>query len=195
MKRILYVVREPALITLGYAGIAAVMTYPLLFQLNNGVASHSPDVWILLWDNWWVQHALSTGQNIFYTTYMFYPQGVSLASHSFSFTHTAISSLFQLFINPIAAYNLAIWLMFPISGLGMYLLSKQLTHSRPAAWIAGLLYAFAPYHMTQALGHPHLSYVQFIPFAVLFILKVIESQRVRGDSITFRMNSTANGMN
>ena len=167
--------RELTLITLGYALLAAVMTYPLLFQLNGSFASHTPDVYVLAWDNWWIQHALSSGQNIFFTNFMFYPQGVSLAAHSFSFTHTLISSAFQVLTNPIAAYNLAIFAIFPIGGLGMYLLAKHLTLSRAAAWIAGLIYTFAPYHMTQALGHPHLSYVQFIPFAVLFTLKVVEA--------------------
>ncbi|HTP07126.1 MAG TPA: 6-pyruvoyl-tetrahydropterin synthase-related protein [Anaerolineae bacterium] len=171
--------QEIVIVTLGYAIAAAVMTYPLLFQLHSGLVSHSSDVWILAWDNWWIQHALSSGQNIFYTTFMFFPSGVSLASHSFSFTHTLISTLLQLFTDATAAYNLAIWLIFPIAGLGMYWLARYVTRSRLAAWVAGLIFAFAPYHMTQALGHPHLSYVQFIPFAVLFILKTIESPRPR----------------
>jgi hypothetical protein len=171
--------RELVFITIGYTFLTIGMTYPLVFQLNAGLASHTPDVWILAWDNWWIQQALAHGQNIFFTPLMFHPNGVSLAAHSFSFTHTLISSLFQIFTNPIAAFNLATFAIFPISGLGMYLLAKHLTSSRAAAWIAGLIYAFAPYHMTQALGHPHLAYVQFIPCAVLFTLKAIESFRGR----------------
>jgi 6-pyruvoyl-tetrahydropterin synthase related domain len=171
--------QEFVFVTLGYVVATAAMTYPLLFQLQAGLVSHSTDVWILAWDNWWIQHALSTGQNIFYTNFLFFPQGVSLASHSFSFTHTLISALLQVFTNATAAYNLGIWLIFPVAGLGMYGLARYVTRSRPAAWLAGLIFAFAPYHMTQALGHPHLSYVQFIPFAVLFILKAIEAPRLR----------------
>jgi hypothetical protein len=171
--------QEFAIVTLGYVAAAVAMTYPLLFHLQAGLVSHSTDVWILAWDNWWIQHALSGGQNIFSTTFLFFPSGVSLASHSFSFTHTLISALLQVFTDTTTAYNLAIWLIFPIAGLGMYWLARYVTRSRAAAWIAGLIFAFAPYHLTQALGHPHLSYVQFIPFAVLFILKAIESPRPR----------------
>jgi len=155
------------------------MTYPLLFQLGSGVVSQSADAWIMMWGNWWIPHALTTGQNVFFTSLMFAPNGVSLASHSFSFTHTAISAVLQLFTNPIAAYNLGIWLIFPVSALSMYALARHVVRSDGAAWLAGLIYAFAPYHMTQALGHPHLSYVQFIPLGVLFTLKSIESPRVR----------------
>ena len=86
--------QEFVIVTLGYVVAAAVMTYPLLFQLQAGLVSHSTDVWILAWDNWWIQHALSTGQSIFQTTFMFYPPGVSLASHSFSFTHTSWEKFF-----------------------------------------------------------------------------------------------------
>jgi hypothetical protein len=171
--------RKIILITLGYAIAATVMTYPLLFQLSNGVVSQSADAWILVWGNWWIKHALATGQNIFFTPLMFFPNGVSLASHSFSFTHTAISALFQVFTDPIVAYNLGIWLIFPVSALSMYALARHVVRSDAAAWLAGLIYAFAPYHMTQALGHPHLSYVQFIPLGVLFTLKSIESPRAR----------------
>ena len=171
--------QEFVIVLLGYAVAAAAMTYPLLFQLRAGLVSQSPDVWILAWDNWWIQRALSSGQNIFYTTSMFFPLGVSLAAHSFSFTHTLISAWLQIFTDTTAAYNLAIWLIFPIAGLGMYWLARHVTQTRAAAWIAGLIFAFAPYHMTQALGHPHLSYVQFIPFAVLFILKALEAPRLR----------------
>jgi hypothetical protein len=96
------------IVTLGYVVAAAVMTYPLLFQLRAGLVSHSTDVWILAWDNWWIQRALSSGQDFFYTTSMFFPVGVSLASHSFSLTHTLITALLQVFTDPIAAYNLGI---------------------------------------------------------------------------------------
>ncbi len=181
-------------LTLGYALAATVMTYPLLFQLDSGVVSQSADAWILLWGNWWIPHALTTGQNMFFTPLMFYPNGVSLASHSFSFTHTAISAVFQLFTNPIAAYNLGIWLIFPVSALSMYALAKHVVRSDAAAWLAGLIYAFAPYHMTQALGHPHLSYVQFIPLGVLFTLKAIDAPRTRylvGAIICFALTAYA----
>ncbi len=171
--------RRDGLVIVLYLLATVVMTYPLLFQLQAGLVSHSTDVWILAWDNWWIQHALSSGQNIFYTTFMFFPSGVSLAAHSFSFTHTLISTLLQVFTDATTAYNLAIWLIFPVAGLGMYWLARYVTRSRAAAWIAGLIFAFAPYHLTQALGHPHLSYVQFIPFAVLFILKALETPRLR----------------
>ncbi|CAG0937412.1 hypothetical protein TFLX_06341 [Thermoflexales bacterium] len=163
--------RELTLITLAYAVLTTLLTYPLLFQLDVGPVSHSSDAWILLWNNWWTQHALANGHSLFYTTNMFFPAGVSLAAHSFSFTHTLISALFAPFTSPIAAYNLAIWLIFPVAGLSLYILARDVTHSRAAAWIAGLIYAFAPYHLTQALGHPHLSYVQFIPLGVWGLLK------------------------
>ena len=179
MKRLWHIWREGVIVTGLFSLASIVMTYPLLFQLNSGLASQSLDVWILAWDNWWVQQALSTGQNIFYTHLLFFPQGVSLAAHSFSFTHSIISLLFQPFVGSTAAYNLGILLIFPVSGLGMYLLARHITGSKMAAWLAGLVYAFAPYHMTQALGHPHLAYVQWIPFAILFLLKAIRSQRAR----------------
>ena len=174
MKRTWNTWREALIITALYGLTAVLMTYPLLFRLTSGLAIQLLDGWIFYWNSWWLQKAVATGQNPFFTNLLFYPRGVSLAGHSFSFTHSIFSLLFQPFVGPIAAYNLAIWLIFPISGLGMYCLAKHLTGSRPAAWLGGLVYAYAPYHLTQALGHPHLAYVQWIPFAILFLLRAIQ---------------------
>jgi len=179
MKKICDTWREAFIITALYGLTAVLMTYPLLFRLTSGLAIQLLDGWIFYWNTWWLQKAVATGQNPFFTNLLFYPRGVSLAGHSFSFTHSIFSLLFQPLVGPIAAYNLATWLIFPISGLGMYCLAKHLTRSRPAAWLAGLVYAYAPYHVTQALGHPNLAYVQWIPFAVLYLLKALQSGRAR----------------
>ena len=67
---------------------------------------------------------------------------------------------------PQAAYNVVFLLMFPLSAIGAYLLTLELTKRHDAAFIAGLLFGFAPYRIA------HLPQIQSLasfpaPFALL----------------------------
>ena len=53
--------------------------------------------------------------------------------------------------NPVLAYNIAFLLTFLLSAMGAYVLGLTLTKSRGAGFVAGLLYAFAPYRMAQVV--------------------------------------------
>jgi hypothetical protein len=47
--------------------------------------------------------------------------------------------------NPVLAYNVVLLIALPLNGIAAYLLARELTGSRPAAFVAGLAFAFAPY--------------------------------------------------
>ena len=63
------------------------------------------------------------------------------------------------------AFNLVFLATFTLSGLGTFLLVRELTGSARAAFVAGLFYAFFPYRLNQL---PHLQTLssQWIPFAL-----------------------------
>ena len=56
--------------------------------------------------------------------------------------------------NPALAYNLLLVLCFPLNGVAMFLLARELTRSTPAAFVAGLAFSLAPYQAE------HLAHVQ-----------------------------------
>ena len=56
--------------------------------------------------------------------------------------------------NPVLAYNLVLLLCFPLNGIATFALVRQLTGSAMAAFVAGLAFAFAPFHAE------HLSHLQ-----------------------------------
>lgn len=68
--------------------------------------------------------------------------------------------------NPAAAYNLTLLSTYPLSGLAMYALVWRMTRSAPAAFVAGLAYAFAPYRAGQ-LPHIQMLAVFWAPLALL----------------------------
>ena len=45
------------------------------------------------------------------------------------------------------------------------------------ALIAGIVFAFAPYHFSQSLGHVSLASVQWFPLLALFMLKTMRETK------------------
>ena len=70
-------------------------------------------------------------------------------------------------IGPVAAYNLLVLLSFPLSAAAAYLLARYVLASHLAAVVAGLAYAFLPFHVMQAGGHPHVAQTQWLPLYLL----------------------------
>jgi hypothetical protein len=154
------------------------MTWPLAAQLSTHAAGSGNDMWIYHWGNWWVRKVLTEGGRLYWTPYMFYPQGVSLTWYAFSWLNTAIWLPLQALIGPLAAYNVTVLLSYLISAFTAYLLAQELTGSRWAAFVAGLIFAFYPARNSY---HSHLSFlsVQWIPLCALFLIRISRQGRLR----------------
>ena len=163
---------------LAYTVITLVMTYPAVVHLGDRVISSSPDAWIFWWNNWWVKKALTTGQSVYYTKHQFFPSGVDLTYHSFSWLNTAVWMLLEPLVGSLVAYNLTVLWVFPIAACGTACLVRELTGSRSAAFLAGLVYAFVPYRLGQ-YNHPNLMGTQWAPFLTLYLLRAIRGGRWR----------------
>jgi hypothetical protein len=169
----LYVVLAHTLLTL-------VLTYPLIFRLTTHVIGPPEDNLQSLWNLWWVKQALlELHTHPYHTDYLFYPQGASLAFHTLSLFNSVLSIPLQLIFNRITCYNLLILLSFVLAGWGMYLLAYQLTAHAGASFIASLVFAYSPYHFAHAEHHLQLSSIQFIPFFVLYLLRLFEHPRLK----------------
>jgi len=163
-------------VPLAYTLLTLVMTYPALLHLGDQVLSNGADTWIFWWNNWWVKRALTTGERVYLTKYMFFPHGVDLRYHCFSWLNTALWLALEPLIGAVAAYNLSVLWVFPLAGWGMERLVHELTGSKGAAFVAGLVYAFVPYRLGQ-YNHPHLMGVQWFPFYTLYLLRALRNGR------------------
>lgn len=79
-------------------------------------------------------------------------------------------------IGPQAAYNVLIFLSFPLAALCMFLLIYYLTGSYGGAAVAGFFYGFSPWLTARAFNHVNLSAVYTLP---LFVLAIIVFQKRR----------------
>lgn len=160
-----------AAIVVLYIVFSVVLTYPIVFHMDDMVPGFY-DVWNHLWNLWWVRTSmLELHENPYYTHYLFHPSGADLALHELALVDGMMALPFK---NPVFAYNILCLLSFALAGLGMYLLTFYLTGDRKAAFISGLVYAFAPYHFFEvSVGHLNLLTIQWIPFYVLYLMKTV----------------------
>lgn len=161
-----------------YTVLSVAYAWPLLLHFTDGLAGDGFDMYVFQWGNWWIPRALCSGQSPYHTHMIFYPVGANLFFHSFSWLNTAIWWILKEVVGNIAAYNFTVWWSWPLSGLGAFLLAAEILDDRRAALIAGLVYAFFPYHFAQR-NHLNLLSVQWIPFSVLYLMRAVQGRRVR----------------
>ena len=156
-----------------YVAIALVVTWPLARGLGRDVAWDLGDsvlnMWILAWDGEQLL-ALLAGDlsriRTFFHGNIFHPAPLTLAysEHLFAQALQALP-VYAVSANPILAYNLLFLSTFVLSGLGMYLLVRELTGSALAGFVAGLLFGFAPYRLAQS-SHLQVLSSQWMPFVL-----------------------------
>jgi hypothetical protein len=167
------------LVLLVYVLISLAMSYPLPARMQTHVPGRrQADARVFQWNNWWVKQALLKGLDLYFTEYMFYPSGVSLAGHNFDWISSFLSVPLDLLLGPAVAYNLMFLLTLFLSGFSAYLLVRYLVNRRDAAFVAGLVFAFFPYHLSGNWdGQMNLANIQWIPLSVLYVLRMIDRKR------------------
>jgi len=135
--------RRFAVLALG-AGLvtAAVLTFPLPLHLGSAVLEDGTfDAYQFVWNIWWVRESLlGLHQNPFFTSYLFYPDGVPLLFHTFSFSLGLASVPLQLALpgGVLTAHNVLVVAAPALAVLALALLAHELTGDPSAALVGGL---------------------------------------------------------
>jgi hypothetical protein len=169
---------------LGYTAAALVMTWPLSRGLARDVASDLGDTLYYIWAIGWNCRqflAILAGDigriPTFFNANIFHPEPLTLVYSDHMIPQAAQAlPLYVLSGNLILCYNLLFLSTFVLCGLGTYLFVRELTGNGRAAFIAGLMFAFAPYR----LGHlPHLNLlsIQWAPFALYGLRRYFDTGR------------------
>ena len=165
----------------GYALLASLLTWPLLAHFATQVPGDGGDDPALVWSLWWVRFALLRGANPFTSAWMFSPIGINLAFYTLTVLNACLSAPLQDAIGLVPASNLILLSSYVVGGYGAYLLALQeLGHhrTRSAAWLAGVVYAFAaPKLFYAALGQFNIASSQWLPFAALYMLRLARRTR------------------
>jgi hypothetical protein len=142
----------------------------------------SEDFAIFLWDFWWTNESVLRRHNPYWTELLFHPTGTSLSFHSYPLLHSVLSIPLQRVLpgmqGLVVAYNCAILLSFILAALGMYRLAMYETRHTFASLLAGLIFAFMPFHFLH-MARLHLLAVELLPFYVLAVLRLFDRPSVR----------------
>jgi len=165
---------RPALAAaLGYLALTLAMTWPLVLGLARDIPGDLGDpvlnCWILGWDMSHMLRFLHGDLGAFrgfWSANIYHPQPLALA-YSEHLVPQALQALpvYAATGNLVLCHNVLFLSTFVLSGLGVFLLVRELTGSPAAAFVAGLVFAFAPYRAAQ-LNHVQVLSSQWMPFAL-----------------------------
>jgi hypothetical protein len=112
-----------------------------------------------------------------YQTTAFYPIHNGLALDELLTGQGLLAApLIWLTGNPPLAFNVLVFLSYVLSGVAMWWLVRDLTGSSGAGLVAGLIFAFAPWHYEQ-FGHLGLSAQQWMVVALIFLRRFLLGSR------------------
>ncbi|MCU0492888.1 MAG: hypothetical protein MUD01_14955 [Chloroflexaceae bacterium] len=136
------------------------------------------DGWQHVWHLWWVQRALANGSNPFFTPLLYYPQGAELYLQPLNASTGLLLAPITALFGPVAAYNTAAALAFVLAGMAGYGLALRVCGNHLAAFVGGLVFTFAPFHLTKLWdGQLELVQTQWLALYVLLLLRTLEDQR------------------
>ena len=168
-----------------YSVLAVVLTWPLVLGLGSDVPGDLGDsllnMWILGWGAEHVPRLLtgSIGWSEFWNANIFHPDPLALALSEHLFGQVLqILPIYWLTGNIILCYNLLFISTFALSAFGTYLLVRDLTGDKRAAFIAGLVYGFLPYRIAS-VPHVQVMSSQWMPFALYGINRFVTTGSTR----------------
>ncbi|HYE85441.1 MAG TPA: hypothetical protein VEA16_03730 [Vicinamibacterales bacterium] len=148
------------------------LTWPVVLGLGRDVPGDLGDsllnMWILAWGAEHIPRLLTgqIGWADFWNANIFHPDPLALAlSEHLVGLSVLILPVYWLSGNIILCYNLLFVSTFALSAFGTYLLVRDLTGDKRAAFIAGVVYGFLPYRIASV---PHLQVMssQWMPLAL-----------------------------
>ena len=154
-------------------------------HLNDGLA----DLWDAKFCGWvlhWDYHQLFRDPLHLFDANIFYPARDTLA-FSENFLGVAVFGfpLFAAGVSTLAVYNLIFLLGMFLSALAAWALARRVTGHSAASLLAGLVYAFGPWRVSQ-IPHLQFQWGAFLPLALLFLLDYLDDGR-RRDQVLFSL--------
>ncbi len=172
---------------LGYFLISALLTFPLIFRMNSSVYGFYDHISTDLFSNihfyFWMlkKSVIDMHSSPMETTMFAAPFGSRMNFVNFTgFVQLPLTALF----GHVFSRNFAIMFNLVFSAFGMFCLVRHVTKSAPAAFLAGIVFAFCPNMMVRSYTTFDSTQVQWIPFYTLFMIRFIEDRTWKNALLT-----------
>ena len=176
---------------IGFVCLTAVMTWPWVLHLRDTCADPG-DPYLHSWVLWWDFHQTFSDPLNLFNANIFYPLSNTLA---FTESNYGIALLFfPLYaagFRPLTVHSIATFLGFAFCGYGTFRLTRTLTASTAAAWIAGIAFAFAPFrfHVLSQVTYVWAGWMPLLLEALVLFAWKRSWKCAAWLSVTFTMNA------
>ena len=142
------------------------------------------DTYFSMWRLSWVAHQLPIDPRHLFDANIFYP-----LKHTLNYSDAVLlegltgAPLLWMGIPAVVVYNVLIFAGFVSSGLGAFLLVRDLTRSSAAGLLAGTVFAFAPFRFDHYV-HLEMLWAQWIPLTLWMVHRTVRSGRWRDGILT-----------
>ncbi len=155
----------PALL---YLLIFCIYTYPLLLDFSTHFFADQGDGLQNVWNIWWVHKAVTQLHQLpWQTSYLHYPNGVSLLGSTLNPFNGFVGIVLLPFLTLVETHNVIVIFSFVLGGVTTFWLAYYLTGSYWSSILAGFIFTFSNYHFAHAEGHLQLVSLEWIPLFVL----------------------------
>lgn len=149
-----------------YILLTVAFTWPLSRDARMRIASDPGDpvlnASILVWNATTVPYSAR-----WWDAPHYYPtRGVTTLTENLLGMYPVASPIYWLTGNPVLTYNLTLFVTWPLSAFGVFLLVRLLTGRGDAGFLAGLAFGFSPYRAV-AFGHLQTLATFGVPFALV----------------------------
>ena len=161
--------REGAAVMLVFAALTFVMAYPFSASPGSLVLADAPDTHLYIWTLAWDAYAFLHQPIMIFDANIYHPFSNTLAySENLIGTALLAAPIIWLTGDLVLAMNLVALLTCVLCGAGAYFLGRRLGFHPFAAFICGVVFAFAPPRFFR-MGQLHMTAVQWIPFTLAFL--------------------------
>jgi hypothetical protein len=135
---------------------------------------------VYVWNLWIFRHELFDGA-VPLKTLEILPLGgpTDLSLHNYTIFADLLAVPLLGWFDLITTFNVIYILNIALAGFGMYLLARRLTGGTFEAFLAGLIFCWAPFIVTRGAGHYSLVGAAPLPFFMLALHRAWDSQRLR----------------
>ena len=156
------------------------LTFPQLHQFSTRYFTDEGDGLGNIWNLWWTNKAITElHQSPWHTTFLYYPYGTSLLSHTLNPFNGMLAIILLRLMSQVQAHNVIVIFTFVVGGVTAFVLAREFTRSFAACLLAGFIFTFSEYHFSHAQGgHLNLLSMEWVPLFVLCWYRLITRPRV-----------------
>jgi len=163
----------------GFVALTALMHLPLLLRFHTHIPGHPGDAFEYLWKlQIFSAYLVDRHQSPTFLPELMYPEGLELALSEITPANTLLGLPITRMFGPIVSFNSLNLVSYALSGFCTYLLARRLGARPLAAWVSGIIFAFALRRYFQmSAGHLPLMPTQYLPLALYGLHGLLTRQR------------------